>query len=394
MTQDLQRRANTAAVLRVLATGGPASVTELRGTAGLSRPTLEVILAELVATGMIRPQEPGGGESDRTRGAGRPARRYAIDPDAAFVAGVDVGRHEILVMIADIDSTIRVTHRAAVPSGADGPELLQLVERAVQDATDELGIRVDQLRSLAVGVPGVVDSEGRLSRSVVVPRWSGSDIRAQLAEWAGADVELVNDANLAALAEQWRGAARNHRDVLYLLAGWRARASIMIDGQIVTGRHGEAGEIGSVPELFFDTPGVLLGDSSATSAQVAAVFAKAAAGEADSQVRVDRYCAELARTIRFMTAVLDPEVVVIGGGLSGAGERIVEGLRAHLASAADPRGWRTPLTVSALTDSAVALGGVRRAQLTAAAADPLVDAVIAARTSNHEEPDHQGKERP
>ncbi|CAM3350288.1 ROK family transcriptional regulator [Occultella aeris] len=387
MSQDLQRRANTSAVLRVLATGGPASVTELRGTAGLSRPTLEVILAELVATGMIRQQEPGetDGNTERARSAGRPARSYTIDPDAAFVAGVDVGRHEILVMIADICGTIRVTHRAAVPSGTDGAELLDLVQRAIQEATDDLGIRVDQLRSLAVGVPGVVDREGRLTRSVVVPRWSSTDIRAQLAEWSGVEVELVNDANLAALAEQWRGSARNHRDVLYLLAGWRARASIMIDGEIVTGRHGEAGEIGSVPELFFDTPGVLLGDPSASSTQVAAVFAKAGAGEVDSQIRVDRYCAELARTIRFMTAVLDPEVVVIGGGLAGGGEQVIEGLRTHLASDADPRGWRTPLTLSALTDSAVALGGVRRAQLTAAAADPWVDAVITAQTPDPRE---------
>src|SRR5690606_12247425 len=126
---------------------------------------------------------------ERARSAGRPARSYTIDPDAAFVAGVDVGRHEILVMIADICGTIRVTHRAAVPSGTDGAELLDLVQRAIQEATDDLGIRVDQLRSLAVGVPGVVDREGRLTRSVVVPRWSSTDIRAQLAEWSGVEVE-------------------------------------------------------------------------------------------------------------------------------------------------------------------------------------------------------------
>ncbi|HEY9293908.1 MAG TPA: ROK family transcriptional regulator [Microlunatus sp.] len=400
MSQDLQRQANTAAVLRTLAAGGPASVTELRGSVGLSRPTLDAIIADLLAAGLIRRQDPqptgepaaneppasaGAAESPtadsagprRQKGAGRPARSFVINPDAAFVAGVDVGRHKVLVMIADLAGAVRVTKRAEVPATIDGAGLLELVQRTVIGATGELRIGLDHLRSVAVGVPGVVDASGRITRSVVVPQWSGFDIRPLLARWSGVDVTVTNDANLAVLAEQWRGAARLCRDVIYILAGRRTRAAIMINSEVLTGRHGEAGEIGSVPELFFDTPEVLLGDPAADSAQVAEVFASARAGDRDSRSRVDRFCAELARSIRFLVTVLDPEIVVVGGGLSGAGDQIISGLHDQLDSAPDASGRQpTMLVASELGDTAVALGGVRRAQLIAAAADPLINAVI------------------
>jgi predicted NBD/HSP70 family sugar kinase len=207
---------------------------------------------------------------------------------------------------------------------------------------------------------------------VVIRQWDGFAVQRALAEWAGVPVTVRNDANLAVLAEHWRGAARLCRDVVYILAGRRTRAAIMIDAAVLTGRHGEAGEIGSVPELFFDTPEVLLGDPGADSARVSAVFAAARDGDPDSLARVDRFCAELARTVRFMITVLDPELVVIGGGLSEAGDQIVSRVVDHL----QPPQRATPVVGSRLGDTAVALGGVRDALLTAAAGDPLIDAVV------------------
>ncbi|WP_168207446.1 ROK family protein [Microlunatus elymi] len=401
MSQDLQRQANTAAVLRTLAAGGQASVTELRGSVGLSRPTLDAIISDLLAGGMIRQQDPGssagtaisstgerpliesarpaaGTPVRRRSGAGRPARNFVINADAGYVAGIDVGRHKILVMIMDLAGVVRVSRRVEVPASIDGAGLLALLQHTLSAATAELGIGLDRLRAIAVGVPGVVDAAGRITRSVVVPQWSGFDLRPLIANWASVPVAVANDANLAVLAEQWRGAAQRCTDVIYILAGRRTRAAIMINSEVLTGRHGEAGEIGSVPELFFDTPEVLLGDPGADSANLAQVFAAARAGDPDSRQRVERFCAELARGIRFLVTVLDPEIVVIGGGLSGAGEQIISGLHDQLDAQVEPDTDRQPMALvsSQLGDTAVALGGIRRAQLIAAAADPLINAVI------------------
>ncbi len=370
MPQDLHRLANTVTVLRTLVERGPASVSVLRDRTGLSRPTLDSILGEQHAGGLVEqrdPQPPAG-----VTGAGRPARSYRINGAAGWVVGVDVGRHKILALVADLTGTVRAERRVRVPPGVDAPELLALVRQTIVESLEPVAVSVDRVRGIAVGVPGVVDEAGRITRSVVIDGWNGFAVQRALADWAGVPVMVGNDANLAVRAEQWRGAARLCRDVVYLLAGRRTRAALMIDGAVVTGRHGEAGEIGSVPELFFDTPEVLLGDPAADSARVGEVFAAARAGEADSIARVGRYCAELARSVRFLITVLDPEIVVIGGGLSGAGGQIVDGVVDQLRT---PQ-RATPVVASRLGDTAVALGGVRAALLGAAAGDPLIDAVV------------------
>jgi len=367
---DLHRQANTAAVLRCLAGHGPASLATLRGLTQLSRPTLESILAELATDRLVAQTDPR--PADGKAGAGRPARNYLINPDCGFVAGVDVGRHKVLAAISDLTGTVRTWERAEVPPGTGGPELLALVQQTVASAASRIPIGLDHLRGITVAVPGAVDASGRITRSVVVPQWSGHDIGRVLGDWAGIPVVVGNDANLAVLAEQRLGAARLCRDVVYILAGRRTRAAFMINQTVHNGRHGEAGEIGSVPELFFDTPEILLGDENADSEQVVGVFTAARAGDPDSRDRVRRFCSELARSIRFLITVLDPEVVVIGGGLAGAADQIVPAVIDDLGASA--RG--TPVVGSELGDTGVALGAVHHSLLSAAANDPLIAAVV------------------
>lgn len=371
MSVDLHRQANIAAVLRTLAEHGPASLATLRGLTRLSRPTLESILAQLAADQLVILTDPR--PADGSGAAGRPARNYLINPDAGFVAGVDVGRHKVLVAIADLTGAVRAWQRTDVPAGIGGPELLALVQQTIIAATARIPIAIDQLHGIAVGVPGAVDLSGRITRSVVVPQWSGHDIGRELSDWTGIKIMIGNDANLAVLAEQRLGAARLCRDVIYILAGRRTRAAFMINGTVVTGRHGEAGEIGSVPELFFDTPEILLGDENADSERVIGVFAAARSGDRDSLERVRRFCSELARSIRFLITILDPEVVVVGGGLAGAADLILPTVIDDLGPAA--RG--TPVVGSELGDTGVALGAVHQVLLAAAADDPMIAAVVA-----------------
>ncbi|MBO0811283.1 MAG: ROK family protein [Microlunatus sp.] len=376
MPQDLHRQANTATVLRTLAEHGPASLATLRRLTRLSRPTLDAILSDLAGAELVALAEPSTVARDGRTGAGRPARNYLINPDSGFVAGVDVGRHKVLVAIADLTGAVRTLERAEVPPGTGGPELLALVKQTMVTAVGRIPIGLGQLRGVAVGVPGAVDASGRITRSVVVPQWSGYDIQRELSDWAGSVIMVRNDANLAVLAEQRLGAARLCRDVIYILAGRRTRAAFMINSHVLTGRHGEAGEIGSVPELFFDTPEILLGDEQADSEQVIGVFAAARAGDQDSIARVRRFSAELSRNIRFLITVLDPELVVIGGGLAGAADQFIPAVIDDLGPAARD----TPVVGSELGDAAVALGGVHQALLAAAADDPMIAAVVPSTT--------------
>ncbi|MGI8457877.1 MAG: ROK family protein [Propionibacteriaceae bacterium] len=365
---ELQRQANRAAVLQVLADGTPRPVTVLRSATALSRQTLETILTELVGEGWLEVAEVTGGA-----GAGRPARQYALRPSAGYVAGVDVGVGKVLVVVADLTGSERTRVRTELAPGATGRQRRTALRSAITAATASLGLTPDTLLGIAGGVPGIVDATGAIARSVVVPEWVGADFGVELSGWAGCPVELANDANLALLAEHWTGVAQGARDVVYLLAGVRTRAAIMINGAVHLGRHGAAGEVGSVPQLFFDTPHVLLGPRHGVRTDVAGVFGRAARGGSAARARVDAFCTALAQTISTLALVLDPDLVVIGGGVSRAGAVLRDGVVNRLATDVV-----APLQLSGLGEEAVALGAVRHALAAAARSRPALAAIVGA----------------
>ncbi len=370
---DLQRQANRAVVLRLLGDGTPRPVSGLKIETGLSRPTLETIVTDLVDEGWLEVAETTG-----TGGSGRPARHYTVAGGAALVAGVDVGVGKVLVIISDVTGAERARARVSLPADADSTDRVRALRDAVDEAVGLAGRTRAELTGLAVGVPGVVDPGGTILRSVVVPQWTGPAFAAELSEWTGCPATVANDTNLALLAEHRRGAARGYADVVYVLVGRRTRAGIMIDGEVHAGRYGSAGEVGSVPGLYFDTPALLLGPAAARrTSDVAPVFARAQRGDHRARARVDRFCARLADTVSALALVLDPEIVVLGGGVSRAGAVVLDGVRAHLAVDALPRGG-APLTLSDLGDEAVAVGAAQHALLVAAKQDPALAAIISA----------------
>jgi predicted NBD/HSP70 family sugar kinase len=367
-----ERLANIQRVIAALGPHGQSTLADLRSTTGLSRPTLTAILGELSADGWI---VQGDARSSARSTAGRPARPYSVNPDAGFVAGVDIGLHSVLVVIVDCTGTVRHQLRHHLDPGAAGDERVARVQAAITEAAAALGLRVSDLRSLCLGVPGIVDESGRITRSSVIPDWSGFHVGRAISQWAGCTVDVVNDANLAAAGERWAGAARLHDDVIYVLAGRRVSAGLIIGGHVHRGRNGASGEIGSAPALFVDPPAILLGDSAHQDDRMPEVFRRAAHGDRDAQQRIAQLCSLLGFAVETLAKILDPDVVVLGGGLSRAGAPLLEGVRAAVTFDADVA---PPIVLGELADTAVALGGAHAAFLAAARADvrmrPLANA--------------------
>jgi predicted NBD/HSP70 family sugar kinase len=178
-------------------------------------------------------------------------------------------------------------------------------------------------------------------------------------------VLVENDANLAAVAERWRGAAKDVDDMVYVLAGLHTGAGVVIGGRLHRGRWGAAGEVGTLPELGLrDTAADLAGADGPFGPEGRAdraaekVLTAARAGDPAALARVDQVAGRVARGIAAMVLALDPEMVIVGGALTLAGDVLVGELRRHvLPLCLGP----TRIEASTLADESVGLGAVRLA---------------------------------
>ncbi|OKI25683.1 ROK family transcriptional regulator [Streptomyces sp. CB03911] len=342
----LLRRLNVEAVLRVLRNAEPMTLTQIGRAASLSRQTVDVVIAELDEAGWIEEVAP-------ERSIGRPARRYRFRAEAGHVLGIDVGVASARMVLADLDGTVLASRRTEIAPGLGGPGRTERMhDCAAAFLAEHPGAR---LRGLCLGVPAIVDAHGRIRLSTPLPEWSGTDLATIAGTWFGCPAHVENDANLAALAEHWRGAARNADDFIQLIAGKRSGAGMMLGGRLHRGRGGAAGEIGALAVLGWE--GDAMNDVRAAP-DPAQIFADAAAGDTTATARVDRFSRVLAQGIAAMVLTVNPDLVVIGGGLSQAGEALAGPVRSHLDKLClDP----PQVAASTLGTEAVALGAARLA---------------------------------
>ncbi|TWF74623.1 putative NBD/HSP70 family sugar kinase [Pseudonocardia hierapolitana] len=369
-----ERHTNTVSVLTALRVDEGSRLAELAQRTGLSRPTVDSILTELGRLGWVEQRDPQD-PPDGGRQAGRPARTYRLNPDAGFVVGVDVGVNLLTAMVADITGTTRHTVTRPISRSTPGAERRTAVQSLVADAVAELGVEPRETLALSLGVPGIVDPSGRITLSTVIPDWTGFHVEKHFGRWAGVPVTVANDANMATLAEHWIGAARLVDDVVYVLAGRRTSAGIIVDGRLHTGRHGAAGEIGSIPDLYFSTEELLAtpGSDPDSPDAIGSVFRAAQAGDEHAAALVEEFYRRLARVVEFLVKSFDPDMVVLGGGVSRSGRPLVEGVERHL----DRPVFNTmPIVLSQLGPEAVALGAVRSALQLAVRHSPLLAALV------------------
>ncbi|MEV1239526.1 ROK family transcriptional regulator [Nonomuraea sp. NPDC049750] len=357
------RKVNTQATLRALRREGVSTLTRLGRITGLSRQTVETVLDELTERGWVREVPPDEGVM------GRPARRFEFRADAGHVVGVDVGGERIVASVADLNGQVVACERAAVSEEAAAPERLAAARRAALACVDGAGISRTRVLAVSVGTPGIVDRSGRVSLSITLPGWTGVDLAGVAGRWFGCPALAANDANLAALAEHWRGSAQHASDVVYILVGHRPGAGILIGGRLHRGRSGAAGEIGTLRQVGWEDAAMELGARELGAKELGArelgreggaaeVFAAAGAGDAHAARRVDRYAENLAIGASALVLTVDPDLLVIGGGYSRAGDVLLGPLRRHLAELC----LSAPEVVaSTFGDESVALGAVRLA---------------------------------
>ena len=344
-----ERSANQVACLRFLADADEArTVGAISEGTGLSRPTVHAVLDDLLETGLVEAASPA------TAGPGRPARAFRFARETGLVAGVDLGPRGARAIICDLSGRRMGYAELAPERKAD----LSLIPRALEAAAGSIDL--GRLRAVGVGLPGVVEADGRLRASLAMPDMVGLPVAELLAKELGQPIVVDNDIKLAALAEQRGGAGRGYSDVVYLQIGHRLSVSIVLNGVIRQGRHRLAGELGAQRGMRWTRNaqrGQLVWSVRPTSAEV---LSAAAAGDVDAQAEVEDFCAQIAGRIATVLLVVDPEVVVVrGGALQDSGA-----LLRPLAAAVEQElvfPERPPFVASALGREAVVLGAVGNA---------------------------------
>ncbi|WP_326614861.1 ROK family transcriptional regulator [Streptomyces scopuliridis] len=352
---------NDRAALDLLLAHGPLSRTRIGKLTGLSKPTASQLLARLEAAGLVV-------ATGTTEGRPGPnAQLYAVNARAAYAGGLDVNPRRILAAVADITGTTVGEFELPTP-GRRSDSVVRQVTDALEGAVKAAGLAVADVRRVVIGTPGAFDpSTGRLRYASHLPGWHSTTLLDELAAALPMPVEYENDVNLAAVAEQRLGVARGDEDFVLLWNEDGLGAALFIGGRLHRGFTGGAGEVGFLPvpgtplvrqvvransggfqelagaqsvprlakSLGIDTP-------ETPYAEVAAgLLTRAAAGhEQDDRLAelLRLYAQRLATGLASVTAVLDPELIVLAGGVTAAGGEPLRALvQAELAELAASR---------------------------------------------------------
>ncbi|MCL8012505.1 ROK family transcriptional regulator [Streptomyces sp. AS02] len=235
------RAINDRLALRLLQQEGSLTAGQLKHLTGLSRPTVADLVERLTDAGLI---EVVGEAGEQRRGPN--AKLYGIVAGRAHLAALDVRTEGVSVVVSDLVGAVLA--EAAVPIGGDtgtGPAVEQavaLVERVVKEAG------ADRLHTVGIGAPGLIDpASGELRDSSGLPAWHRRLVAALQERLPEARVNVENETNLAALAEQRDGVARDRDTFVLLWLGHGTGAAVVLDGALRRGASGGTGEIGFLP---------------------------------------------------------------------------------------------------------------------------------------------------
>ena len=241
--QTTVRRANLGVVLQHVAVHGPCSRARIAAQTGLTRGTVSSLVSELVELELLRETSDDG----RDGSVGRPAQPLEL-ADVSVAVGLEINVDSLEVSVEDLTGRVRYERRVFVDNrlSASGPVLDRIARMALRaiSAVESDGLRVV---GIAVAVPGLVEhTSGTLLRAPNLG-WCRLGIVEELrSRIPDLPIRVENEANLAALAEHWQGAARDVRNFICVFGEVGVGAGIVVDGELYRGVDGCAGDIGHI----------------------------------------------------------------------------------------------------------------------------------------------------
>ena len=272
--------------------------------------------------------------------------------------GVDLGGTTVKIAYFDETGTMITNWEIPTVTANGGSQILPDIAASIRDFREKNGIDAQALLGIGIGVPGPVDSKGNVNRCVNLG-WGTFNISKELSALTGLPVTAGNDANVAALGEFWKGGGKGCRNMVFVTLGTGVGGGIVIEGKLLHGAHGAGAEIGHMVlnrnetavcgcgkrgcvEQYCSATGIVrLAKLALDASQEESALRRANpltckdifdAGKQGDQLALqvlDQYYAYMGEFLANVCCVVNPEVVVIGGGVSKAGNVLLDGLKPY-----------------------------------------------------------------
>ncbi len=275
-----------------------------------------------------------------------------------YVFGIDVGGTTIKCGLFKTSGEIVDKWEINTDKSDNGTHIISSVAKTVKAKCEEKQISLSDVAGIGLGVPGPVNNEGIVVIAVNLG-WEQKDVKAELEALVGVPVAVGNDANVAALGELWLGAASGSTDAIMFTLGTGVGGGIIVDGNVVAGVHGAGGEIGHVTvvldggnacncgktgclETVASATGIVretvkylnttTEESTLRSLEIIEakdVFDAAKANDSVGTKMVDQLGRYIGVSAANLAATTDPEKIIIGGGVSKAGQMLIDNIEKH-----------------------------------------------------------------
>lgn len=272
--------------------------------------------------------------------------------------GVDVGGTTIKMGFFETSGKLIDKWEIKTDTSNGGENILSDIAKAIDNKLAQEGISKNDVQGVGVGVPGPVNSKGIVLKCVNLG-WGVFNVEEELASLTGLKVKAGNDANVAALGEMWQGAGKGSEDMVMVTLGTGVGGGIIVDGKVIAGANGAGGEIGHITvnddeieacncgqygclEQYTSATGIVrmakrklaktdeetsLSSVEELSAKI--IFDEAKKGDKIAGELVEELGKILGSTLSNIAAVTNPEVIVIGGGVSKAGQILIDTIHKH-----------------------------------------------------------------
>lgn len=340
-------------ILRTLLDQGQLSLTDLARSTGMSIPMVSRVISDLKRDRFVRTVE----DKECSR-AGRPPIVARLNGEAGYVLGIDVGRLNTNLVLLNLEQAIVAEAHQKTMKLSNDPAFIDELAQEIGVILRKARVPHKRLLGIGISIPGFV--RGREGISETYLNFGEKTLREILEERFGKKVHIEHDAKAMALGERWFGAARNVANALCLNVGWGLGMGVLLDGKLFYGRDGYAGEFGhiqAVPNGLLCTCGKRGCLETVASGRAIARIARERVGEGASSmlreivggnldlidaelvvkaaVAGDQFSIEileeagrfLGEGVAKLINLFNPELIIFGGRVSGAGHFILDPIR-------------------------------------------------------------------